>query len=140
MLHTIFVYGTLKRGFANHALMQGGTYIGEATTRLTYPMVVQGKHFSPVIIPEPGQGHRIKGEIWRVDDAHLAKLDILEGVHLPTGYIREKIEVEMKDGDAVADVWVYFKPRDRITIIHSEPHSDYQDRRYRTAAERTGGA
>lgn len=140
MLHTLFVYGTLKRGFANHALMQGGTFVGEGTTRLSYPLVVQGPRFSPVIIPEPGHGHRIMGEIWQVDDAHLAQLDMLESVYLPTGYIRDKIEVLKKDGEPIADVWVYFKPRDRIAIIHSEPQADYQDRRYQPAAARTGEA
>ena len=136
MLHTIFVYGTLKRGFPNHALMQGATFVAEGTTRLTFPMVVQGDHFSPVIIPEAGQGHRINGEIWRLDDAQLACLDILEAVHSPTGYVRDKIEVESTDGQQHRDVWVYFKPRDRISIFHSAPHADYQDRRYRTAAKR----
>lgn len=133
-MHTIFVYGTLKRGFPNHALMQGATFLGEASTVERYPMIVQGQSFSPVMIPEAGLGHCIKGELWEVGDAQLAALDVLESTHLPTGYIRERIDVELQGRKLSA--WVYFKPRARITITHSEPHADYQDRRYVTASQR----
>ena len=126
--HRIFVYGTLKRGFPNHALMQGATFVGDALTIAAYPMIVQGRHFSPVMIPEPGQGHRIVGELWEVEDAKLAALDELESIHLPTGYIRDTIPVEV-DG-ARFEAGVYFKPRARIVVVQSEPHADYQDRRY----------
>lgn len=134
MPHAIFVYGTLKRGFPNHGLMQGARFIAEALTAEHYPMVVQGQTYSPVIFPEPGTGHRIVGELWEVDDAQLAALDELESTHLPTGYIRETINVESQA--RVVTAWVYFKPRDRVKIIHSEPHADYQDRRYVSAALR----
>ena len=77
MAHRIFVYGTLKRGFANHALLHNATFLGEARTRTAYPMVVHGTGFSVVIIPEPGIGHRVVGEVWEVDDAQLAQLDKL---------------------------------------------------------------
>ncbi len=133
-MNTIFVYGTLKRGFPNHGLMLGARYIGDALTVERYPMVVQGKTFSPVIMPEPGTGHRIMGELWEVDAEKLAALDRLESTHLPTGYVREIIEVDQQGRTVSA--WVYFKPRDRVTIIHSEPHADYQDRRYVPASLR----
>ena len=134
MPHLVFVYGTLKRGFPNHHVMQAGTFLGEARTLERYPMIVQGHHFSPVMLPEPGSGHRIIGEIWEVDDALLTVLDRLESVHLPTGYIRETIKVEMAGRSF--DAQVYFKARDRVEIVHSEPHADYQDRRYIRAADR----
>lgn len=136
MPHAIFVYGTLKRGFPNHGLMQGATFLGVALSVEAYPMIVQGRHFSPVIIPEPGTGHRIVGELWEVDDARLAALDDLKSTHLPTGYIRQTIEVEMRSGGRVQTAHVYFKPRDRITIVHSASHADYQDHRYVHSADR----
>lgn len=138
MAHRIFVYGTLKRGFANHALLHNATFLGEARTRTAYPMVVHGTGFSVVIIPEPGIGHRVVGEVWEVDDAQLAQLDKLESTHLPTGYRREPIEVEMGPEAAVAIAFVYFKPRDRVGVIHTEPHADYQDRRWVPFAQRKG--
>lgn len=133
-MHIVFVYGTLKRGFPNHELMAGARFIANALTAERYPMVVQGQFFSPVILPEPGTGHRIAGELWEVGESQLKDLDHIESTHLPTGYIRETISVESQ-GRTVA-AWVYFKPRDRVTIIHSEPHADYQDRRYVPASLR----
>ena len=138
MPHTVFVYGTLKRGFPNHALMQGATFLGEARSVEAYPMIVQGRHFSPVMIPEPGSGHRIVGELWVVDDVQLAALDQLESTHLPTGYIRRTIAVEALTNGTKSEAQVYFKPRDRITLVHSEPHADYQDRRYVHSDDRPG--
>jgi gamma-glutamylaminecyclotransferase len=99
-------------------------------------MIVQGRYFSPVIMPESGQGHRIVGELWEVDDAKLKELDHLETTHLPTGYIRETIAIEVDGRETTANV--YFKPRDRVQIVHSEPHADYQDRRYVPASQRSG--
>ncbi len=130
MPHLIFVYGTLKRGFPNHALLDGARFVGEATTLERYPMIVQGRYFSPVVIPEAGTGHHIVGEIWEVDDERLAALDELETTHLPTGYIRQSIDIAMTATDARLTADIYFKPRDRVKIVHSEPHADYQDRRY----------
>lgn len=134
MPHRVFVYGTLKRGFPNHGLMRAATFVDTGLTVERYPMIIQGRGFSPVMLPEAGQGHRIVGEIWEVDDTQLAALDELESTHLPTGYVRETIAVETPGG--LLNAWVYFKPRERVTIIHSEPHADYQDRRYIPASQR----
>ncbi len=128
MAHRVFVYGTLKRGFPNHALLRQATFIDTAQSLERYPMILQGHGVSPAMIPEVGQGHRIVGEVWEVDDAQLAALDHLESTHLPNGYIRETIVVEAPGGNLDADV--YLKPRARIEIVHSEPHADYQDRGY----------
>ncbi len=134
MAHRVFVYGTLKRGFPNHGLMRQATFLATGTTADRYPMIVQGRSFSPVMLPEAGEGHHIVGEVWEVDDAQLAELDKLESTHLPTGYIRETISVDTPAGRISA--FVYFKPRERVEIVHSEPHADYQDRRYVPAAQR----
>ena len=135
MPHLVFVYGTLKRGFPNHATMASATFVSDGLTVERYPMIIQGQFFSPVMLPEPGQGHRIVGELWEVDDARLAALDGLESTHLPNGYNRESIVVEAAGTTVVAQC--YFKPRERVTIIHSQPHADYQDSRY-VPADRRG--
>lgn len=130
-LNIIFVFGTLKRGFANHDEgMKGQLYLGEAMTVDAWPMLVAGQWFSPVMIPEKGVGHRVKGELYAVNDAALAELDRIESVHLPDGYRRYSIAVEYLDGRGGTQAFVYMKDRSLVKIIHSEPMADYQDRRY----------
>ncbi len=137
MSHLIFVYGTLKRGFPNHApMLSGERLLGLYRTREALPMVISGRWFSPVVFPERGIGHRVVGELYALDDAKLAAMDHLESVHLPSGYIREAIEVEPADGGAAVTAWIYMKPRDRVAIVHSDHLADYQDRRYVKAADR----
>jgi gamma-glutamylaminecyclotransferase len=129
-MHRVFVYGTLKRGFPNARFMDGAVFVGPGRTVDAYPLVVQGASFTPAVMPEPGIGHCVAGELWDVDDRGLAVLDDLETTHLPTGYIRTAIAVR-RDGEACDETaWIYFKPRKRIGIVHSDPHADYQDRRY----------
>jgi gamma-glutamylaminecyclotransferase len=134
-MNRVFVYGTLKRGFPNHATLADALFVGQARTVEAYPLVVQGPWFSPALLPEAGSGLRVSGELWDVDDAKFSELDELESLNRPTGYVRELIMVEHPDG-AAERVWVYFKPRDRIQVIHSDPVADYQDRRYIPGTQR----
>ena len=134
-MNRIFVYGTLKRGFPNHLILADARFIGQVRTLEAFPLVVQGPWFTPAMLPEPGAGHRVWGELWEVDNAKFSELDELENLNRPTGYVRELIMVELAD-KSVERVWVYLKPRDRITVIHSEPVADYQDQRYVPASKR----
>ena len=74
----IFVYGTLKRGGLNHAVLAGQTYAGEA--RLTPGFVMYSLGEYPGLVAEPGSANRVTGEIWSVDADALLRLDALEGV------------------------------------------------------------
>ena len=136
MEHPVFVYGTLKRGFPNHVHLAGARLVGDAVTVCAFPLIVQGQFFSPALIPEPGSGHRIAGELWQVDPTKLAELDRLESVGLPTGYIRDTIEVETGAPPLRQAAWTYFKPRARISLVQSAPLANYQDRRYVPAWKR----
>ncbi len=130
-MHKVFVFGTLKRGFPNHDEgMAGLTCLGFYRTVQAYPLVIAGRWFSPVMMPEPGTGHRVTGELYEADDAALRRLDLIESVHLPTGYHREKIEVVSLDGGLPANAWVYFKDRARIECTHSAYLTEYNDDRY----------
>jgi len=133
--HLVFVYGTLKRGFPNHHYMAGARFLGEARTVERYPLVVGNQWFTPYLMPEPGVGHRVKGEVWEVPEAMLPSLDELESVHLPTGYRRQRIEVEMASG-GLHEAWVYLRERRHIAMIHTAPLDDYQDRRYVASEDR----
>lgn len=134
--HRVFVYGTLKRGFPNHEYMTGATYIGDAWTVDAYPLVVGGAWFTPYLIPEKGQGHRVKGEIWDVPEHMMPALDELESVHLPNGYRRHIIPVVFEGSEKQTDACAYFRERQHIAVIHTGEMADYQDRRYKAAEDR----
>ncbi len=136
LVHRVFVYGTLKRGFPNHRYMDGSTFIGSGRTVDAFPLVVGGQFFTPYLMPEPGVGHRIRGELWDVTDAMMPGLDELESVHLPNGYRRKLIRVEPDGGGGPGEAWTYFRERRHITIIHTGNLDDYQDRRYVAALDR----
>jgi gamma-glutamylaminecyclotransferase len=79
--HRVFVYGTLKRGHSNHALLATSRFLGEAATLQTYWMITTGV-FPVVLDAVPADFGlpplAIAGEIYRVDDATLKDLDRLE--------------------------------------------------------------
>ncbi|MGI9425028.1 MAG: gamma-glutamylcyclotransferase family protein [Hyphomicrobiaceae bacterium] len=131
-MQRVFVYGTLKRGFPNHAgVMEPFPYIGRATTLDSFPLVVGGPWFSPYLIAEPGQGHRIAGEVFDVDERGLTILDRFEGTHLPNGYRRAKISIVCEPDARPSDAWTLVKDRLTIDGIHSAPMAEYAfDPRY----------
>jgi gamma-glutamylcyclotransferase (GGCT)/AIG2-like uncharacterized protein YtfP len=95
----VFVYGTLKRGHANHHWLAEAPYRGEASLA---GAVLHDLGPFPMAIP--GEG-RIHGEVYAVDPAQLARLDRLEGV--PRLY--ERMERTLDDGRRA---WVYLgRPR-----------------------------
>ena len=95
MKHRIFVYGTLKKGFPNHArYMQSAEKLGDYRTVESYPLVLIGERCVPCMINAPGKGEQIEGELYEVDDECLERLDALERIKEPDGYRRLKINVE----------------------------------------------
>jgi len=107
-LHLVAVYGTLKQGRGNHDRhLSKAAYIGDGVTDELYPMVVGG---IPYLIDEPGKGHRVKVEVYQVDNATLRKLDGLEG-H-PGWYVRRKLKIRLTAGGSL-EAWVYTIPLHR---------------------------
>ncbi|KAL2921459.1 hypothetical protein RDABS01_012950 [Bienertia sinuspersici] len=80
----VFTYGTLKKGFSNHRLMEeliasgDASYIGAYKTSEKYPLVC-GPYRVPFLLNFPGKGDYVYGEVYRVTDKGLARLDELEG-------------------------------------------------------------
>lgn len=112
----IFVYGTLKKGQPNHYRMFDGSngraeYLATACTTQKYPLVIATKYNIPFLLNIPGKGHRVQGEIYKVDDQMLKFLDAFESV--PTMYQRTPVAVEVmkavKDLEAgsTTEVYVY---------------------------------
>jgi gamma-glutamylcyclotransferase (GGCT)/AIG2-like uncharacterized protein YtfP len=80
-IHRVFVYGTLRRGHSNHALLEMSKFMGEAATLRPYWMITTGTF--PILLDAApadfGQAPlAIAGEIYHVDDATLEQLDRLE--------------------------------------------------------------
>jgi len=73
----IFVYGTLKRGFGNHHILEdaGAKFIAEAETYEKNSLYVSGL---PFMKRGGGQTH-VKGEVYDVPSDQVYKIDRLEG-------------------------------------------------------------
>jgi gamma-glutamylaminecyclotransferase len=78
MSERIFVYGTLKRGLSNHRHLAGQHFVGEARTAPVYRMVDCGGF--PGMFGVGEDGVSVRGEVWEVDEACRAQLDLLEDV------------------------------------------------------------
>lgn len=97
--HLLFVYGTLRRGGVNAItkLYPDAEFVGDASVDgMLYDM---GGYPALVLA---GDGARILGEVYRIDETTLASLDEFEA---DAEYDRERIEVDL-NGDLVS-CWIY---------------------------------
>jgi gamma-glutamylaminecyclotransferase len=97
---TVFVYGSLKRGFGNARLLSESRYLGDAVSIDRFRM--WGWGFPYIAASEDGLP--VAGELYEVDEATLANLDRLEG-H-PRHYCRQHRWFVVDDAK-VAPAWVY---------------------------------
>ena len=74
-LHTIFVYGTLMKGYGNHTILMGAEFVGPAVTEPRFTMLNLGAFPGVVVCGDTS----ITGEIYRVNKRMLRQLDELEG-------------------------------------------------------------
>lgn len=99
---TLFVYGTLLKGFGNHKhLMRNATFVGEGTTKgRMYALGISGT-FPGAKFEEDGT---IRGEVYEVTKPELKDIDALEGHHDNRKdlslYYRRPVLVQMADGTA----------------------------------------
>lgn len=111
MSHLVFVFGTLKEGFPNFSVNAGVRVPGSFRTVDAYPMFLVGERHSPWLMDRRGEGLRVRGQVFRVDDATLAAMDRLERVAEPDGYRRALLEVEGGEPETVTlPVYAYLKP------------------------------
>lgn len=96
-MHLLFVYGSLKQGFANEHVNTGTRVPGVWRTCERHPMVLLGDGEVPCLIATPGQGHLVQGELYEVDDAGLQRMDRLERLGDTDGYERVPMAVERVD-------------------------------------------
>ncbi len=126
----VFIYGTLKRGFALHDKgLSGARYIGDVQTLKPYPLYIAADFFGPMMLDRPGQGLRVRGELFEIDDERLGVLDALENVGTE-GSFRSALDVTPVDGGMVVSAISFFKGDNWLNPIHSGYLADYQDRRF----------
>lgn len=124
MTDFFFVYGTLKKGFGNHRLLEreGVLFCRPSWTLREYNFV-RGAGFPYVCDfgPEETKGF-IRGELYQVKNSQVvADMDWLEG-H-PTFYKREEITLENN-----SKVWCYlYQGRDFPNERFSKPKGLYHE-------------
>lgn len=72
----LFLYGSLKRGYSNHARVADQEFLGAAVTSPRYRIIQLGKYGG--LIRDEAAGLAVKGELWAVSPECLAALDEFE--------------------------------------------------------------
>lgn len=104
----VFVYGTLKRGLANHHWLDGQRFIAEARTQPVYRLYDMGGY--PGMIRD-NNGVAIEGEVWDVDEVGLEQLDVLEDTE-GGEYKRVLIELDGEFADQRIEGYLYLRSVD----------------------------
>ena len=100
----IFVYGTLKKDYHNHSMIEKETFIsrGLLSKENRFKMVNMGSF--PAIIPaQANEAQDIEGEIWEVSDQTFKSVDFLEG--FPKFYWRDQFNIDAEDRRHLCWVW-----------------------------------
>ncbi|KAJ6703942.1 AIG2-LIKE (AVIRULENCE INDUCED GENE) FAMILY PROTEIN [Salix viminalis] len=98
----VFVYGTLKKDFPNHHLVQQlisqkeATYVGTCITHQPHPLVIGSCGIPYMLFLPGGVGHQINGELYSVTAQGLVSLDELEGTSVGH-YERRPVQVTMRE-------------------------------------------
>lgn len=125
--HLVFVYGSLLHGMQNHRLLKtiAAEFYGETSLPAQYHMLDAAKGSWPGIIK--GGNTEIEGELYYVDDAGLARLDILEDT--PNLFTRSRVRTQ--SGDLA---WVYTLNRQHARGCPVVESGSWRSYRTRTAA------
>ena len=125
MPHRVFVFGTLKEGFPNFAVNRGTRLPGRFLTRDRFPLYLVGERHVPWLFDQRGEGERVAGEVYEVDDAALDAMDRLERVKEADGYRRAAILVEVPG--ATFDAFAYLKPMAQFdpAAVRAGPLAEY---------------
>lgn len=110
----LFVYGTLKRGWGNNRLLEGAKFVGEAYSHKSYALANGG---FPIAYTKYREGFPmlpIKGEVWSVNDSHIARCDRLEG-H-PDWYRRNTIQATVNGDDVETYIYEMLEAPSRLSV------------------------
>ena len=93
----VFVYGSLREGLGNHALLENSVKLGEFRLELPYAMYSLGGY--PALVVDEAV-NLITGEVYEIDQPTFERLDWLEGY--PRYYDRTLIDTPL------GQAWMYF--------------------------------
>lgn len=94
----VFVYGSLKRGFGNHDILNGSEFICSTRTKgRGFKMASLGSF--PAVLR--GGKNSIAGELYQVDLMTMVHLDMLES----NGELYQRKQVDLESGHKA---WMYF--------------------------------
>lgn len=105
----IFVYGSLKRGYSNHAFLQGQSFLGTTRTIAGFRLFDLGDY--PGMVAWPGDKTGVEGEVWSVDAACLTQLDQLEGTAEGL-YRRAPVALLAPFAGQTVETYFYLRPID----------------------------
>lgn len=107
--HSVFVYGTLRRGGSNHFRMDGSDFVGSGKISGSIYMIDWNPALTYPAFVCDGAGD-VRGEMYRVNEKQLAALDEFEGIGIDSWrndeYRRVETMVKLDDGTEEA-AWVW---------------------------------
>lgn len=116
----VFVYGSLKKNFGNHVLLQYSNFIGEGVTCDSKFTMVNLGSFPGVLLN--GNGY-IRGELYEVNQSTLVRLDILEG----EGNFYSRKTINVKVGNEIHECFIYVLLRNYSFFESSKNEDTYQN-------------
>lgn len=117
----VAVYGTLKRGFGNHRLLEKAEFIGVGDTLPFFDMISFGGY--PGVISGT---ESIKVEVFEVSDQDtIDNLDFLEG-H-PSFFRRDDTHIKLRDEDETEVIAQMYKVAHHNDLYNKERYRNFDD-------------
>ena len=117
----LFIYGSLKKGFDNHHIIEKATYISKAKTVNKFAMYKNRKGDYPYLVKNQHIDN-INGEIYKINRKDLLiKIDKFEDS--PNYYQREKIKIKTRSG--IKTAYTYFYNSD-MKIKNQNPMNEWK--------------
>lgn len=107
----LIVYGSLRKGHGNHRYLKESEFVGECE----FPGVRRG----PISVHYTDGDEMAQGEVYKVDDETLSRIDTLEGYNpnheLSSPYVRMKTTAILDSGEEIEGEVYYRNPRPKRT-------------------------
>jgi gamma-glutamylaminecyclotransferase len=130
--YMVFVYGSLKRGFGNHKLLEGSKFFGITETVYRNFRMHPLLGSFPAVTVAVDDAFAIMGELYEVDSATMKRLDLLEG----NGSMYTRRLVSVYNGSEIVEAWMYLmSENDRLVknnMVYSTNRFVYTDNKLGT--------